>query len=644
MSNSLWNNIKPQDPQPLWCSNYGSGYNCKGQFENYKQLYNEKILNILTYFKNYSLFNSKVYNSFAEFKNDSNRKNYSTVYLKQSDFDNGTVRLRWPAYYVLSENITFNPNPGLLSEGGDDWMPTAEQMSGGASAEYPGMPYGPYDLGFFAAITVESTNIILNLNGKILRQSKQHHIQQRFYANIELASTPFIPTQGPANFGDSIVSANNCWITNGSLGLSSHHGIHGNGMKNCIIENLNIFDHEVGAISLNGGENIVTRNVHATNILNYIPIISTYSQCRFIRSFLRKLTLVSPEPSITFGNGVTKTATQALEDVNTELDSAFNKIMDNEDLDSSSLFYNKDKLSDCDCYGFLFNSLGVAVNDFKVNRDGAVGNINIIIHDCTIKNLATTAEEVICISNSQGESDEIQAYGKGQQVGPVGDVFAVAKVIDESGVYSNGNVLSNAQLLLAKYKNAGGSESMGTTNITPEIVSWAESTTSIYDIVSKGMEEDKYYFINGKDSMAHVMKGNIGVFLSAIKNCTVDSVKIETVENNGLEGSTNFGNILNDGKYYEGACNRSFGVFGSDGVIISNSTVNGCDSKNGCSFGIDVGTQSKNVSIFRLAINGIKSMPGSKELIDLSFKNPNHISQPFICRVGPDTQNVRINN
>ena len=285
---NLWKDIKPQDPQPLWNSNYGGTYNVEGQFTNYENLYNSSILSVLNYFKTYTNFNSKVYTSFTSFKNDPNRKEYSTVYLKQTDFDNGTVRLKWPAYYIFNENIVFNPNPGLLSEGGKDWMPTQEQMSGGKNAEYPGMPYGPYDLGFFAAITVEAKNIIINLNGYTLCQSKEHHIQQRFYANIELASTPFIPKQGPANFGDSIVSADNCWITNGYLGLSSHHGIHGNGMKNCIIENLNIYDYEVGAISINGGENIATRNVHSTNVLNYIPIISTYSQCRFVRAFLKK--------------------------------------------------------------------------------------------------------------------------------------------------------------------------------------------------------------------------------------------------------------------------------------------------------------------------------------------------------------------
>ena len=35
---------------------------------------------------------------------------YSIVYLKQSHFNNGTLRLRKPALYILQEDIIFEPN------------------------------------------------------------------------------------------------------------------------------------------------------------------------------------------------------------------------------------------------------------------------------------------------------------------------------------------------------------------------------------------------------------------------------------------------------------------------------------------------------------------------------------------------------
>ena len=43
-------------------------------------------------------------------------------------------------------------------------------------------------------------DVILDLNGFIIEQSENHKFQQRFYANIELANSPFIPNQGPGPF------------------------------------------------------------------------------------------------------------------------------------------------------------------------------------------------------------------------------------------------------------------------------------------------------------------------------------------------------------------------------------------------------------------------------------------------------------
>ena len=206
--------------------------------------------------------------------------------------------------------------------------------------------------------------------GKTLKQSKRHHLKQRFYAHIELASSPFIPSQGPANFGPTIVWADRLWITNGYLGLSSHHGIHGNNMKNVIMDNINIHDYEVGAISLNGGEHILTRNVNVSNVLNKIRVTSAFSQCRFIRPFLQKIIDEDPSYSVTL-EGKSLTASDILSKLQRELDEAYNTIVnENENLPSTSLFYNKTQKSDCDCYGLLFNSKGVAVNGFKINRDG----------------------------------------------------------------------------------------------------------------------------------------------------------------------------------------------------------------------------------------------------------------------------------
>ena len=69
--------------------------------------------------------------------------------------------------------------------------------------EYP-TNNGPYTLGFFAAITIECNNVVIDLNGKSIRQSNEFYLKQRFFSIIELASSPFIPKQGPAHFGNNV--------------------------------------------------------------------------------------------------------------------------------------------------------------------------------------------------------------------------------------------------------------------------------------------------------------------------------------------------------------------------------------------------------------------------------------------------------
>ena len=156
------------------------------------------------------------------------------IELTQNDFTEGTVRITKPGIYILKENIIFNPNQS------NDFFPRMNQLE-----KFPMGNSGPFHLGFFAAITVESDNVMIDLNGKTIKQSALHNIEQRFYAHIELASSPFIPNQGPGDFGKTIKIPKNVCIMNGTLGLSSHHGIHGNKMENVVIHNVVFKDFEV---------------------------------------------------------------------------------------------------------------------------------------------------------------------------------------------------------------------------------------------------------------------------------------------------------------------------------------------------------------------------------------------------------------
>jgi len=83
-----------------------------------------------------------------------------------------------------------------------------------------------FGMGFFAAICIACSVVTLHLNDFKIEQSKGHALMQRFFALIELASSPFIPDVGPANFvSDKFMPAVNVKILGpGTIGRSSHHG------------------------------------------------------------------------------------------------------------------------------------------------------------------------------------------------------------------------------------------------------------------------------------------------------------------------------------------------------------------------------------------------------------------------------------
>eukprot|EP00957_Ditylum_brightwellii_P049556 3759043-Ditylum_brightwellii.AAC.1 len=85
---------------------------------------------------------------------------------------------------------------------------------------------------------------------------------QRFFAVIELASAPFTPSVGPHNFvSTTFTPAKNFELTGpGTVGLSSHHGVHGNENENVQIKGVTFKDFEVGAVSLNNVKGLEIKN------------------------------------------------------------------------------------------------------------------------------------------------------------------------------------------------------------------------------------------------------------------------------------------------------------------------------------------------------------------------------------------------
>ena len=102
---------------------------------------------------------------------------------------------------------------------------------------------------------------------------------QRFFAVIELASSPFISAKGPAQFvsnnGAAFKAANNVKIFGpGVIGRSSHHGIHGNNNSNVTITGVTFRDFEVAAVAMNRINNLEIRDNFVSNNRHDVPVSS----------------------------------------------------------------------------------------------------------------------------------------------------------------------------------------------------------------------------------------------------------------------------------------------------------------------------------------------------------------------------------
>jgi len=609
------NSYKWRNPTPAWIEVYSFDNYKDTSLTKYANLYSDEIKAVVTHFMEWTDGPTMAWSAFK-----SNPVEGARVELRQADFANGTVRLRHSAHYVLMEDIVFEPNPN------DDFLPTPAQTAGGASAEYPTAPFGGYHLGFFAAITVESKDIFLDLNGKILRQSPVFELQQRFYANIELASTPFIPNQGPANFGNLITSADTCLIANGTLGLSSHHGIHGNSMKKVIIQNLNIVEFEVAGIALNGGEHCLTRNVNICNMSRTIPVLSTYSAGRFIQPFLKQIIAAQPSAALEFTDG-SKTGEQILTSLLLEMNTVLDAVKEEQPV-PDGIFKNSSGIYDGGGYGIVLNSRGVVVNGFKPSRVGAIGNEDMIVHNVQIEKMETGQGEIIGISN-ESDNDDPPAYGGSVQVGPVGSVFQV-DVVSPNGAYV-GNVVSDAKLFVAKFSSGSG-----TVNITDPIIKWALSRENNLQQV---LLDNNYYFVSGGDSMAHVMKGIIGLFVSAGKNVKCFDIKIRNIKNASLPG-TNSRDETGDKAAvvplqveYNGGASRGVAIVGSEQVFIKNINVDSFKAECGNSCGLDLINECSNIRAREnIEISGIES-----SAIVNTGKAPNPKSKPLFIGISDES-------
>jgi len=452
--------------------------------------------------------------------------------LSQADFAT-TYVINWPGKYHLTQDIVFEPQP--------EHSDVTPELSPKPDSEiYPQL--GGYFLGFFAAVVIQAPSVTFDCNGHAITMSPNFYKRQRFFSLFELGSKPFISAAGPPQFSNGQLSpgdghhAYNVTIQNCRLGLSSHHAIHGNDNHDIVLQNLSIYDFEVGGIHLNGASNVVMRNIDVGPSLKQ-TFSAELSHAVFLDHLMHTLLQSNAalkkareEMSVTL-RGQSYLADHVFSKLHIELE----KFLHDGSGELADVFGNGTDLPDGSAvYGIVLHRRGPAVHEFGAcgamatfNSDSYSSNIlmeNVSIHDLAVRTEQWTRTVI-----------------DGQQVmGPAGDVFQLTQSLSDDGVSYKGNLLMDAQLAVGALKHhahANGvapeetSYYFGGAHVPDTVLEWASGSSPnfVTDLI-----RDNAFECFG-DAMSHVNKGVAGLRIAHVYAASLMGVHISHLSNDGQD-------------------------------------------------------------------------------------------------------------
>ena len=355
---------------------------------------------------------------------------------------------------------------------------------------------------------------------------------QRFFAVIELASAPFDDNVGPHDFvSTTFTPANNFKLTGpGIVGLSSHHGIHGNENNNVEISGVTFKDFEVGAVSLNNVKGLEIKNCNIPNNRQDVPILGSFSAALQIRPYLKQLKATNPGYSRTLGGSV-KSVEAVYDNLVGHIANVYRDVMEDGFIDEAThpdeynLYDNPMRVVDRPCYVFLVHGKGPAVGGFgeaqAENADALSNNVAILNNNA--QNIKCFTNEVLATVVDGAVQNDAR-----------GAILQFYDALDEeyigmdetSGVYTyTGNANLDAQIMVGKALNAGllGDNILQTNvnSVSLPLVDWAEGVNTSYA---------PNFRCNG-DSMHHVIKGSI---MFRVEDCQGFNIKGNTIDDVGI--------------------------------------------------------------------------------------------------------------
>jgi len=472
----------------------------------------------------------------------------NTVELTQADFMTGTYRITRSGVYVLQEDIVFDFNAGDLNEPNAEWAwwpnPSQADVYKGA-----GEARDEYFLGFFAGITVEADDVVIDLNGHQIEQSLAFYYQQRFFSCIALKSAVFPLNQGPGIFGTSPVFPNDVVIKDGSIGLSSHFGIHGHENTGVRIENVHIHSFETHGIEMSYFHDLEMFNVEIGPSSSVAFLKGEYGYGRWLLQRLEKMLddpedyIVGPDDNVfpVLFDGRTK-AIESLDEMADNLrdlmDIAFKAVMKVEEYDETderyqeakALFINDDGLPyGAVMYGLFLNlyvSNVFAIHPTLKHGDGAVIE-NLYIHDLHHK-----MDEYVRFDklNTFVYKNPFDAALDASAM--LGDqlISNAANEMDWTSVRYRGSVLTDVAIILDMVTPDWGL--MGFSRVSDELWRWAKGEARW--TAEKGGHP---YLGCNNDRMTHVAKGVMGIRMDGTENVHFKNLMISDLVEHSELGS-----------------------------------------------------------------------------------------------------------
>jgi len=472
--------------------------------------------------------------------------------IVQDDFVKGTYRITQSGTYLVMEDIVLNFNPAPEGHGSpnnyDDnfWWPTSDQ-----SDEYPGAmdARDAYFLGFFAGITIEADDVVLDLQGHEIKMAPSFYYQQPYFSIIELESQPFLPQQGPGFFGSDPVFPSNVVIRNGVLGLSSHHAIHGNWNDDITIESLRVRDFQTHGIQLNGFNRLEVRDCDIGPSTKIAYLNGNYAHMRLIMPTLKKVAedsdTADPNTILFMGRDKSVTMWDLIDKLVIEMDMAYEfavsgKVGSGELWEEAvEMFVNPSGLSmGAVMYGLFLNYPSAGIFGWHVNDQLSYNATveNVVIHDLRHRGIEVvgfqSAGRVFC----NAFNGPLPAY----------DVFGADNVMDlqmaldydddkEVNAVYVGSVISDihiAQYFWGKddFDFWPGIPYLGAHD---KLLQWATGTNDSYIKDNRNIID----FACNEDAMFHPSKGLIAVKASGVKGLKMNNVKVQRIQDETPLGS-----------------------------------------------------------------------------------------------------------